>query len=208
MTKIIKGEFEKLVDAKVEDVSLTCDTSLEVFNNEFNRISGMDDDLFTYEIEVANFPCNSNMNDDSEHEADDDMGYDPSDVAFTEWFELKGQFLKELRENTFSGLDNEDANEHLECFEIVDFMQVLHHMDQLMLRVFPISYWSMLEGNLFLQWVDVPTRHILDSRGTVPTKTVEDVKKAIQEMAEYSQKCHNGTSRGRNTETSDGLAAI
>ncbi|GJZ17178.1 retrovirus-related pol polyprotein from transposon TNT 1-94 [Tanacetum coccineum] len=31
---------------------------------------------------------------------------------------------------------------------------------------------------------------------------------AIQEMAEYSQKWHNGTSRGRSTETSDGLAAI
>ncbi|GJR70243.1 hypothetical protein Tco_0016308 [Tanacetum coccineum] len=29
-------------------------------------------------------------------------------------FELKGQFLKELRENTFSGSDNEDANEHIE----------------------------------------------------------------------------------------------
>ncbi|GJY65223.1 hypothetical protein Tco_0467461 [Tanacetum coccineum] len=28
-------------------------------------------------------------------------------------FELKGQFLKELRENTFSGSDNEDANEHI-----------------------------------------------------------------------------------------------
>ncbi|GJT99472.1 hypothetical protein Tco_1109811 [Tanacetum coccineum] len=27
-------------------------------------------------------------------------------------------------------------------------------------------------------------------------------------MAEYSQKCHNGTSRGRSTETSDRLAAI
>ncbi|GKG52472.1 hypothetical protein Tco_0547347, partial [Tanacetum coccineum] len=27
-------------------------------------------------------------------------------------------------------------------------------------------------------------------------------------MAEYSQKWHNGTSRGRSTETSDGLAAI
>ncbi|GJT68961.1 hypothetical protein Tco_1028247 [Tanacetum coccineum] len=25
------------------------------------------------------------MDDDSEHEADDDMGYDPSDVAYTEW---------------------------------------------------------------------------------------------------------------------------
>ncbi|GKC02405.1 hypothetical protein Tco_0994015 [Tanacetum coccineum] len=31
---------------------------------------------------------------------------------------------------------------------------------------------------------------------------------AIQEMAEYSQKWHNGTSRGRSTKTSDGLAAI
>ena len=29
-------------------------------------------------------------------------------------FELKGQFLKELRNNTFSGADNEDANEHIE----------------------------------------------------------------------------------------------
>ncbi|GKA94370.1 hypothetical protein Tco_0816408, partial [Tanacetum coccineum] len=49
---------------------------------------------------------------------------------------------------------------------------------------------------------------ILDSRGAVPTMTVADAKKAIQEMAEYSQKWHNGTSRGRSTETSDGLAAI
>ncbi|GKA17506.1 hypothetical protein Tco_0697343 [Tanacetum coccineum] len=49
---------------------------------------------------------------------------------------------------------------------------------------------------------------ILDSRGAIPTKTAEDAKKAIQEMAEYSQKWHNGTSRGRSTETSDKLAAI
>ncbi|GJR38868.1 hypothetical protein Tco_1214552 [Tanacetum coccineum] len=93
MTKIIKGEFEKLVDVKVEDVSLTCDTSLEVFNNEINRLSGMDYDLFTYEIKVANIECGSNVDDDSErrvsHEADDDMGYDPSDVAFIEWLRSK-----------------------------------------------------------------------------------------------------------------------
>ncbi|GJZ22693.1 hypothetical protein Tco_0559732 [Tanacetum coccineum] len=37
---------------------------------------------------------------------------------------------------------------------------------------------------------------------------LSDAKTAIQEMAEYSQKWHNGTSRGRSTETSDGLAAI
>ncbi|GKB43599.1 hypothetical protein Tco_0888541 [Tanacetum coccineum] len=93
MTKVIKEEFEKLEDAKVKDVSLTYDTSLEVFNNEFNRSSGMDDDLFTYEIEVANIPCDSNMDDDSKeqisHEADDNTGYDPSDVAFTEWLGSK-----------------------------------------------------------------------------------------------------------------------
>ncbi|GKC62247.1 hypothetical protein Tco_1089845 [Tanacetum coccineum] len=49
---------------------------------------------------------------------------------------------------------------------------------------------------------------ILDSRGVVPTKTTEDAKMAIKEMVEYSQKWHNGTSRGRSTETSDRLAAI
>ncbi|GKC66820.1 zinc finger, CCHC-type containing protein [Tanacetum coccineum] len=89
MTKVIKGEFEKIKDVKVEDVLLACDTSLEVFNNEVNRLSRMDDDLFTYEVEVANIPCDSKIDDDSDHEADDDMGYDPSDVAFTEWLGSK-----------------------------------------------------------------------------------------------------------------------
>ncbi|GKF08687.1 putative reverse transcriptase domain-containing protein [Tanacetum coccineum] len=53
-------------------------------------------------------------------------------------FELKGQFLKELQENTFSGLDNEDANEHIEkVLEIVDLFHVPNiTVDQLMLQVF------------------------------------------------------------------------
>ncbi|GJX29574.1 hypothetical protein Tco_0237653 [Tanacetum coccineum] len=38
-------------------------------------------------------------------------------------FELKGQFLKELRDNTFSGSDNEDDNEHIEKEE--DLEQLL-----------------------------------------------------------------------------------
>ncbi|GKD50012.1 hypothetical protein Tco_1278988, partial [Tanacetum coccineum] len=44
--------------------------------------------------------------------------------------------------------------------------------------------------------------------GAIPSKTAADAKVAIQEMAEYSQKWHNGTSRSRSTETSDGLVAI
>ncbi|GJW03137.1 hypothetical protein Tco_1561993 [Tanacetum coccineum] len=46
-------------------------------------------------------------------------------------FELKGQFLKELRENTFSSSDNKDANDHIE--------KRVFPVDQLMLRIFPIS---------------------------------------------------------------------
>ncbi|GJV92511.1 hypothetical protein Tco_1540324 [Tanacetum coccineum] len=89
MTKVIKGEFEKIKDVKVEDVLLTCDTLFKVYNNEVSRLSGMDDDLFTYDVEVANIPCDSKIDDDSEHEAGDDLGCDLSDVAFTEWLGSK-----------------------------------------------------------------------------------------------------------------------
>nr|GEW64837.1 hypothetical protein [Tanacetum cinerariifolium] len=56
-------------------------------------------------------------------------------------FELKGQFLKELRTNTFSGSDHEDANEHIEkVLEIVDLFHILNiTIDQVMLRAFPMS---------------------------------------------------------------------
>nr|GEZ86074.1 hypothetical protein [Tanacetum cinerariifolium] len=68
----------------------------------------MDDDLFTYEVEVANIPCDSNKDDDSKqrmsHEADDDTRYDPSDVSFTEW--LGGDDEVELTDEDFS--NNED----------------------------------------------------------------------------------------------------
>ncbi|GJT50402.1 zinc finger, CCHC-type containing protein [Tanacetum coccineum] len=56
-------------------------------------------------------------------------------------FELKGQFLKELRTNTFSGSDHEDANEHIEkVLEIVDLFYILNiTIDHVMLRAFPMS---------------------------------------------------------------------
>ncbi|GJX73943.1 hypothetical protein Tco_0312538 [Tanacetum coccineum] len=56
-------------------------------------------------------------------------------------FELKGQFLKELCTNTFSGSDHEDANEHIEKFlEIVDLFHILNiTIDQVILRAFPMS---------------------------------------------------------------------
>ncbi|GJR66910.1 hypothetical protein Tco_0012975 [Tanacetum coccineum] len=55
-------------------------------------------------------------------------------------FELKGQFLKELRENTFSGSEHEDANEHIKkVLEIVDLFHIPEvTQDQVMLR----ANWS------------------------------------------------------------------
>ncbi|GJR31472.1 reverse transcriptase domain-containing protein [Tanacetum coccineum] len=98
-------------------------------------------------------------------------------------FELKGQFLKELRTNTFSGSNHEDANEHIEkVLEIIDLFHIPNiTIDQVMLRAFPMSL----------------TGAILDSRGVIPSKTAADAKVAIQEMTKYSQKWHNGTSRSR-----------
>ncbi|GKA72082.1 retrovirus-related pol polyprotein from transposon TNT 1-94 [Tanacetum coccineum] len=172
-------------------------------------------------------------------------------------FELKGQFIKELCDNTFSGSEQEDANEHIE--KVLDIVDLFHipkvTQDQIVLRAFPVSHtgaasrwlrnqpsgsittweqepdeslfraWErfkellmkcpqhyltdMQEVILFYNGLDVSTRQILDSKGVIPSKTVVAAKTAIQEMAEYSQKWHNGTSsRTRSTETSDGLAAI
>ncbi|GJV18726.1 hypothetical protein Tco_1367746 [Tanacetum coccineum] len=68
---------------------------------------------------------------------------------------------------------------------------------------------DMQEVILFYNGLDVPTRQILDSKGAIPTKTVADVKIAIKEMAEYSQKWNNRkSSKAKSTKTFDGLAAI
>nr|GEW27822.1 hypothetical protein [Tanacetum cinerariifolium] len=120
-------------------------------------------------------------------------------------FELKGQFLKELRDNSFSGSDNEDGNEHIKkVLAIVDLFHIPDvTQDQIMLRVYPMS----LTGTkviLFYKGLYVPTRQILSSKGAILSMKAADAKKAIQDMTDHSQKWHNGTStRTRSTDTSD-----
>ncbi|GKB91873.1 hypothetical protein Tco_0964145 [Tanacetum coccineum] len=98
MTKVIKEKFEKLESLKTSDGSFACNTSLEIFHEEFNRMNRMDDDLFTYEVEIsrlANIPCDLNKDDSEQqmtHGSNDDLEYDPSDVKFTEW--LASKFYK------------------------------------------------------------------------------------------------------------------
>ncbi|GKC53418.1 retrovirus-related pol polyprotein from transposon TNT 1-94 [Tanacetum coccineum] len=159
-------------------------------------------------------------------------------------FELKGQFLKELRENTLAARIMRMRTNTLKKFskfrwlrnkptssiktwkdlktkflnkycppgrtakkmeEINNFQQesdetlyqAWERFKELLMKCPQHYLTEMQEVILFYNGLDVPTRQILDSRGAIPTKTTTDAKKAIQEMAEYSQKWHNGTSRGR-----------
>nr|GEX37397.1 hypothetical protein [Tanacetum cinerariifolium] len=77
----------------------------------------------------------------SKTRADYGSGIARPNIEDNDSFELKGQFRKELRDNTFSGLDHKDANEHTEkVFEIVDLFHIPNiTIDQVMLRAFPMS---------------------------------------------------------------------
>nr|GEV25747.1 hypothetical protein [Tanacetum cinerariifolium] len=171
-------------------------------------------------------------------------------------FELNRKFLKEFRDNTFSGSEHKDANEHIEkVLEIFDLFHILKvTQDQIMLRAFPVSLteatsrwlrnqpsgsittWEVLKTKFLNKYY--PAAHtakkmeeinnfrqeydesffrawerfkelLMKLKVAIPSKTGADDKIAIQEMAEYSQKWHNGTSsRTKITKTSDGLAAI
>ncbi|GJW09626.1 hypothetical protein Tco_1575453 [Tanacetum coccineum] len=134
----------------------------------------------------------------------DQEEYSEEEVAETmaetmEQYMSKTRVDYELRDNTFSGSDHEDANEHIEKFlKIVDLFHIPNiTIDQVMLRAFSMSLTGAAS-----RWLrNKPS-------GTIPSKTAANAKVAIQEMAEYPQKWHNGTSRTRSTETSDGIAAI
>ncbi|GJS75164.1 hypothetical protein Tco_0725045 [Tanacetum coccineum] len=169
MTKVIKGEFEKIKDVKVEDVSLICDTSLAVFNSEVNRLSRMDDDLFTYEVEVANIPCDLKMDDDSEHETDDDMGYDSSDVAFTEWLGLKFFNYKTMDHYTMKALwiycirgddeveltDEESSDDKDEVVEVFRINTNLFNFETPMCEAFKkINYLLQIDPDLLTKDIE------------------------------------------------------
>ncbi|GJX11703.1 hypothetical protein Tco_0201562 [Tanacetum coccineum] len=120
-SKVIKGEFKKIKDVKVEDVSLTCYTLLEVFNNEVNRLRGMDDDLFTMKkLNVSNYHVTSKI-DDSEYEADDDIGFEP--------FDIRGDDEVELTDEESSDDDDEIAEVFRIDTNIFDYETPLYYKD-------------------------------------------------------------------------------
>ncbi|GJW23349.1 hypothetical protein Tco_0033971 [Tanacetum coccineum] len=91
----------------------------------------------------------------SKTRADYGSGVTRPKIMDKDHFELKGQFFKELRNNTFSGSNHEDANEYIEkVLEIVDLFHIPNiTQDQVMLRAFPMSLtiaanrWTSLYGD-------------------------------------------------------------
>ncbi|GJW87082.1 hypothetical protein Tco_0162422 [Tanacetum coccineum] len=105
-------------------------------------------------------------------------------------FELKGQFLKELRDNTFSGLDHKDANKHIvKVLEIVDLFYIPNiTQDQVMLRAFHMSLTKAASrwlrnkpSGLITTWEDLKTKFL--SKYCPPTHTA----KKMEELNNFQQ---------------------
>ncbi|GKD46413.1 retrovirus-related pol polyprotein from transposon TNT 1-94 [Tanacetum coccineum] len=108
-------------------------------------------------------------------------------------FELKGKFLKELRDNTFSGSEHEDTNEHIEkVLEIVDLFHIPNiTQDQIILRAFPVSLtgaancWLRNElAGLILTWEVQKSKFL--RKYCLPARTA----KKIDEINNFKQE-HN-----------------
>ncbi|GJS30741.1 uncharacterized mitochondrial protein-like protein [Tanacetum coccineum] len=140
-------------------------------------------------------------------------------------FELKGQFLKDLCDNTFSGSDHEDANEHIEkVLEIFDLFHIPNiTQDQVMLRLFPMSLtraasrWLRNKPSGSIKtWEDLKAKFL--SKYCPPAQTIRKIEEINNFQQEPYETLYQAwerfkellmkTSKTRSTETSDGLATI
>ncbi|GJR39545.1 putative reverse transcriptase domain-containing protein [Tanacetum coccineum] len=147
---------------------------------EFNLFS----DLEEYsEEEVAETMAETMEQYMSKTRADYGSGIARPKIDDKDSFELKGQFLKELRDNTFSGSDHEDANKHIEkVLEIVDLFHIPNiTQDQVMLRAFPMSLTGAASRWLrnkpsgsITTWEDLKIKFL--SKYCPPARTAKKIK--------------------------------
>ncbi|GJT92519.1 reverse transcriptase domain-containing protein [Tanacetum coccineum] len=130
----------------------------------------------------------------SKTRADYGLGIARPKIEDMDSFELKGQFLKELHDNTFSGSNHEDANEHIgKVLEIVDLFHIPNiTIYQVMLRAFPVSLigatsrWirNKPSGSI-TTWEDLKKKNL--SKYCPPTRTAkkkEEINNFYQEPDE------------------------
>ncbi|GKC04317.1 hypothetical protein Tco_0995927, partial [Tanacetum coccineum] len=208
----------------------------ELRSPEFNLFSDLEE--YSKE-EVAETMAETMEQYMSKTRADYGSGITRPKIDDKDSLELKGQFLKELHDNTFSGLDLEDANEHIKkVFEIVNLFHIPNiTQDQVMLRAFlmsltrAVSRWLRKKpSGSIITWEDLKTKFLskyfppactakkmeeINNYQQVSDETLyqawEQFKELLMKFPQHyliEMQEHNGTSRTRSTETSDGLAAI
>nr|GEX11418.1 hypothetical protein [Tanacetum cinerariifolium] len=166
-------------------------------------------------------------------------------------FEIKSQFMRELRKYTFFKNKNDDAHEHVErVLDIVSLFNILEvSHDAVMLRVFLITLtgaakqcvdrlppetirdetlyqaWEQYNDllykcpthdinshkkvNIFYNGLGTMNRQLHDSQGPIPGMTPTQALTAIENMADHSQKWHDGSSnRIIDSSESEGIVAI
>ncbi|GKF00159.1 hypothetical protein Tco_0023509 [Tanacetum coccineum] len=117
-------------------------------------------------------------------------------------FELKGQFFKELRDNTFSGSDHKDATEHIEkVLEIVNLFHIPNiTQDQIMLRAFPMSLtgaascWLRNKPSGSIKtWEDLKAKFL--SKYCPPARTAKKMKEINNFQQEPNETLYQGWER-------------
>ncbi|GJR89675.1 hypothetical protein Tco_0213686, partial [Tanacetum coccineum] len=117
-------------------------------------------------------------------------------------FELKGQFLKELRDNTFSGSDHEDANEYIK--KVLEIMDLFHMpniiIDQAMLRAFPMSLTEAASRWLrnkpsgsITTWEDLKTTFL--RKYYPPARTAKKIEEIINFQQEPNENLYQAWKR-------------
>ncbi|GKA85634.1 hypothetical protein Tco_0807288 [Tanacetum coccineum] len=128
-------------------------------------------------------------------------------------FEIKSQFMRELREGTFFGNKNGDAHEHvkrvLDVISLFDIPGVTH--DAVMLCVFPITLTGAAKRYLSHHLKSLKRlkkiRIFNQVKGSIPGMTPAQALAAIQTMHDHSQKWHDGSS-SRNIDSRSNMEGI
>ncbi|GKB19442.1 hypothetical protein Tco_0853365 [Tanacetum coccineum] len=142
-------------------------------------------------------------------------------------FEIKSQFMRELREDTFSGNKNDDAHEHVEYCpssrttkqleEICNFKQegdetlyqAWEWYNDLLYKCPTHDINNHQKVNIFYNGLGAMNRQLLDSQGPIPGMTPIQALTVIQAMADHSQKWHDGSSsRSIEGSSSERIVAI
>nr|GEU29057.1 hypothetical protein [Tanacetum cinerariifolium] len=127
-------------------------------------------------------------------------------------FEIKSQFMRELREHTFSKNKNENAHDHVDrVLNIVSLFNIPGvSQDAILLCVLSFTLTRFAK-----RWVDRLTPGVVNTwdllkKAFIQRMTPTQALMAIQTMADHSQKWHDGTSSRNISSNSntDELAAI